>query len=73
MQPLIILTGMATAACLGVGAGALWLGSGARADLWTTLALAGAVGFDSAGLQPAPYAVLADMFHYEVRIERPTD
>ncbi|XP_026318267.1 uncharacterized protein LOC113229012 [Hyposmocoma kahamanoa] len=64
-RPLIIMTGLATAACLGAGAGAIWLGTGVRADLWTTLALAGAVGFDSAGLQPAPYAVLADMFHYE--------
>lgn len=38
----------------------------AAGGLWVALALGAAVFADSAGLQPAPYAVLADMFDYEV-------
>ncbi|XP_045762979.1 high-affinity hexose transporter HXT6-like [Maniola jurtina] len=33
----------------------------------TAVAIAFAIAADSAGLQPAPYAVLADMFHYQYR------
>ncbi|KAH9643269.1 hypothetical protein HF086_005931 [Spodoptera exigua] len=43
----------------GRGVGARGRGGGA--------ALAGAVFADSAGLQPAPYAMLADAFEYEFR------
>lgn len=62
LQPLLVWGAVATGASLGAGAGAVWAGSrrGALA------ALAAAVFADSAGLQPAPYALLAEMFTYQV-------
>ncbi|CAH2057528.1 unnamed protein product, partial [Iphiclides podalirius] len=80
-QPLIVWSGLATGACLALGAALLPAGPGAGAlgaegaegPLGTHgltaagVALAAAVAADSAGLQPAPYALLADMFHYEYR------
>lgn len=61
---MIVWCGVLTGLCLWGGAGAVWGGAG---GLWAGAALAGAVFADSAGLQPAPYAMLADMFHYQVR------
>ncbi|XP_075985628.1 uncharacterized protein LOC142982829 [Anticarsia gemmatalis] len=61
---LMVWCGLCTGACLALGAGAV--AGGARA-LWPAAALALAVFADSAGLQPAPYAMLADMFDYEYR------
>ncbi|CAK1591375.1 unnamed protein product [Parnassius mnemosyne] len=67
-RPLIVWSALCTGAFLAAGAvlvawPRLRVG-GARA---AGLALAAAVAADSAGLQPAPYALLADMFHYEFR------
>lgn len=60
----MVWCGVATSACLCGGAGALW---GGATGWWAGGALAGAVFADSAGLQPAPYAMLADAFEYEFR------
>ncbi|XP_028169967.1 uncharacterized protein LOC114359688 [Ostrinia furnacalis] len=60
---LLITSAFATGGCLAAGAGAAWAGRGG----WAGAALAGAVAADNAGLQPAPYAMLADMFHYQFR------
>ncbi|CAG4952010.1 unnamed protein product [Parnassius apollo] len=67
-RPLIVWSALCTGLCLAAGAALvarprLRVG-GVRA---AGLALAAAVAADSAGLQPAPYALLADMFHYEFR------
>ncbi|PZC79341.1 hypothetical protein B5X24_HaOG216490 [Helicoverpa armigera] len=59
---LMVWCGLITGVCLCGGAGAVRAG-GAGAGV----ALAAAVFADSAGLQPAPYAMLADMFHYQYR------
>ncbi|KAJ8710940.1 hypothetical protein PYW08_009455 [Mythimna loreyi] len=61
---LIVWCGVATGLCLLGGAGAVW---GALGGAWAGALLAGAVFADSAGLQPAPYAMLADMFTYQYR------
>lgn len=55
---------LATGLCLLGAAGVVWSGYGGA---WAGALLAGAVFADSAGLQPAPYAMLADMFTYQVR------
>ncbi|XP_063897629.1 probable metabolite transport protein CsbC [Helicoverpa armigera] len=59
---LMVWCGLITGVCLCGGAGAVRAG-GAGAGV----VLAAAVFADSAGLQPAPYAMLADMFHYQYR------
>ncbi|CAG9792601.1 unnamed protein product [Diatraea saccharalis] len=68
---LLVWCGVLTALCLCAGgACAAWAAGaagGAGAARWGAgAALAGAVGADSAGLQSAPYALLADMFTYPV-------
>ncbi|CAD0249709.1 unnamed protein product [Spodoptera exigua] len=60
----MVWCGVATGACLCGGAAAVWGGAGGAV---AGGALAGAVFADSAGLQPAPYAMLADAFEYEFR------
>lgn len=59
----MIWGGLVTGASLALAAGAVRLAAGAP---WAAAALGAAVFADSAGLQPAPYAMLADMFDYEV-------
>ncbi|XP_038218588.1 facilitated trehalose transporter Tret1-like [Zerene cesonia] len=63
---------LATAGVL-LGAGRVW-GAGAVGGMegaggvqGAALAIAVAVAIDAVGLQPAPYALLADMFHYQYR------
>ncbi|CAB3249350.1 unnamed protein product [Arctia plantaginis] len=61
---LISWCGLVTGMSMLCGAAAVqWAAGG----LWMAIALGTAVFADSAGLQPAPYAVLADMFDYEYR------
>lgn len=56
-------TSFLTGGLLGVGAALVrWGGGGVGA----AAALGGAVAADSLGMQPAPYALLADMFTYQV-------
>ncbi|KAM3956831.1 LOW QUALITY PROTEIN: putative metabolite transport protein CsbC [Aphomia sociella] len=65
-RPLIVCAAYLAAALLAAGGAAVRWGArdgGALAGA----ALAAAVGVDSAGLEPAPYALLADMFHYQYR------
>ncbi|KPJ20249.1 Sugar transporter ERD6-like 16 [Papilio machaon] len=68
-RPMIVWSGVTTGLGLALGAALLplrplaVLGGVAPAGL----ALAVAVAADSAGLQPAPYALLADMFNYKYR------
>ncbi|XP_049880352.1 probable metabolite transport protein CsbC, partial [Pectinophora gossypiella] len=63
-KPLIVWTALICGGCLAVGAGLAWSGAGAA----TLAGLLGvAVAADSLGMQPAPYALLADMFHYRYR------
>ncbi|KAJ0171575.1 hypothetical protein K1T71_013125 [Dendrolimus kikuchii] len=63
-RPLLVVCSVSTGICLTTAAIAVWLGA---ASGWAAALLAGAVAFDSAGMQPAPYALLADMFHYQYR------
>lgn len=71
---MIVWSGLTTGLGLALGAALLplsplaALGGVAPAGL----ALAAAVAADSAGLQPAPYALLADMFNYKVIINYQT-
>ncbi|XP_013182766.1 PREDICTED: probable metabolite transport protein CsbC isoform X1 [Papilio xuthus] len=68
-RPMIVWSGVTTGLGLALGAALLplrplaVLGGVAPAGL----ALAAAVAADSVGLQPAPYALLADMFNYKYR------
>ncbi|CAG4939866.1 unnamed protein product [Colias eurytheme] len=57
---------LATAAVL-LGVGGVEGAGGAGGVQGAALAIAVAVAIDAAGLQPAPYALLADMFHYQYR------
>ncbi|CAH0402964.1 unnamed protein product [Chilo suppressalis] len=61
---LLVWAAVVTALCLASGGAAVLAARGAGAG--AGVALAAAVGADSAGLQTAPYALLADMFHYQV-------
>ncbi|KAJ2940965.1 hypothetical protein O0L34_g10227 [Tuta absoluta] len=63
-RPLIVWTAVICAGCLVTGTTLAWVGGSAT---WLAVALAGAVAADSLGMQPAPYALLADMFHYRYR------
>lgn len=60
-QPLLVWSAAAAG-----GALALAAALAGRSARGAAAALALAVAADSAGLQPAPYALLADMFHYQV-------
>lgn len=64
-QRLLVTSAFVTGGCLALATAAAWLGRGQ----WAGLALAGAVAADNVGLQPAPYALLADMFHYQVKLK----
>ncbi|CAB3244810.1 unnamed protein product [Arctia plantaginis] len=61
---LMIWGGMVTGVSLALAAVAVQVAAGGP---WAAAALGSAVFADSAGLQPAPYAMLADMFDYEYR------
>ncbi|XP_050356284.1 solute carrier family 2, facilitated glucose transporter member 8-like [Nymphalis io] len=61
-RPLLVVCAVLTGAALALAAALTGITSGG-----TTVAIAIAVAADSAGLQPAPYALLADMFHYQYR------
>ncbi|XP_046973634.1 solute carrier family 2, facilitated glucose transporter member 8-like, partial [Vanessa cardui] len=61
-RPLLVMCAVLTGAALALAAAL----TGVTA-VGATVAIAIAVAADSAGLQPAPYAVLADMFHYQYR------
>ncbi|KAI5639222.1 sugar transporter domain-containing protein [Phthorimaea operculella] len=63
-RPLIVWTAVICAGCLVTGTTLAWVGGSAT---WLAVALAGAVAADSLGMQPAPYALLADMFDYRYR------
>nr|XP_053618265.1 probable metabolite transport protein CsbC [Plodia interpunctella] len=63
-RPLIVYTAWLTG--LSLAAAALCVRLEAR-QLSAAVLLGAAVAFDSGGLQPAPYALLADMFHYQFR------
>lgn len=73
VQPLLVscaaLTGAALAvAAWGASGGAAGAGESVGAGVVVPAAISVAVAADAAGLQPAPYALLADMFHYQVNI-----
>ncbi|XP_047539997.1 solute carrier family 2, facilitated glucose transporter member 8-like [Vanessa atalanta] len=61
-RPLLVVCAVLTGAALALAA----VLTGVTA-VGATAAIAVAVAADSAGLQPAPYALLADMFHYQYR------
>ncbi|CAH2251916.1 jg13817 [Pararge aegeria aegeria] len=61
-RPLLIWCGLLTGISMSIAA---WLVGVSTSG--TAIAIAVAIAADSAGLQPAPYAVLADMFHYQYR------
>ncbi|XP_064075063.1 solute carrier family 2, facilitated glucose transporter member 8-like [Vanessa tameamea] len=61
-RPLLVVCAVLTGAALALAAAL----TGVTA-VGATAAIAVAVAADSAGLQPAPYALLADMFHYQYR------
>ncbi|CAK1543327.1 unnamed protein product [Leptosia nina] len=62
-RPLIVWCAWLAGGALAAAAAALWW----QQPEGAALAIALAVAADAAGLQPAPYALLADMFHYEYR------
>ncbi|XP_072948394.1 uncharacterized protein [Epargyreus clarus] len=66
-RPLIVWCAAGTGAALAAAAALVGAGGAAGGAGGAAVALAVAVAVDSAGLQPAPYSLLADMFHYEYR------
>lgn len=66
LQPLLIWCAVLTGTSLALAAWLVGVSTGG-----TAIAIAAAIAADSAGLQPAPYAILADMFHYQVCKRQP--